>query len=180
MKQQGFTLLELMAVCLIMSLMAFIGSSGYGFMITQSNINNDKMRLLSMVQMTRQLSITNSAVTVLCPTEDNTNCVRDWNLPFIQFHDLNKNNKRDPDEAITQRFEPFDREDTVLNFPKTQIRFNEEGFANYYNGTLSYCSGDVIAGLIISRIGRIRYAQDINGDHIPDVNSSTPVTCKSR
>jgi hypothetical protein len=31
---------------------------------------------------------------------------------------------------------------------------------------------------VISRIGRIRFAQDLDGDHIPDINSTTPVSCE--
>ncbi len=178
MKQQGFTLIELITVCAITSIVAFAGSNSYSFLKARLQMDVDKSRLLSMVRMTRQQSIIYSSTMVLCPSMDTKTCIRNWKLPIILFNDINKNKKRDDNEPITHQFSPFDNKDVSINYPKSQIRFNSQGMANYYNGTLSYCSNEFVEAIVISRIGRIRFAQDLDGDHIPDVNLRTPVTCE--
>jgi type IV fimbrial biogenesis protein FimT len=178
MKQYGFTLIELSIVLAIVAILFSMGNSSYRFLITQSRIQADVGNLLMMLRMTRQQAITNTTTSVLCPSSDDKTCIRNWKLPLIQFHDTNKNKKRDNGEKIQNRFEAFSGDDVFIKYPKTQVRFNERGLAGFYNGTFGYCLGDSIQGIIISRIGRIRFALDLDGDHIPDVNPSTRVSCE--
>ncbi len=178
MKQQGFTLIELSIVLAIVAILFSMGNPSYRFIINQSRIQTDVSKLFMMLRLTRQQAIINATTSVLCPSNDDKTCIRNWKLPLIQFHDTNNNKKRDDNERIQNRFEAFSGEDVFIKYPKTQVRFNELGMANFYNGTFGYCSGESIQGIIISRIGRIRFALDLDGDHIPDVNPNTPVSCE--
>lgn len=177
MKQQGFTLIELIAVCAILGVLSTNINSGFASFIEQARIQKDVSLLLLMIQSARQTSINSASTIVLCPSRDQVNCIRNWKLPFILFNDINKNKKRDENETIISRYEAFSHPDVKIYYPKTQIRFNKNGMANYYNGTLSYCLNQSIKGIVISRIGRIRFALDLDGDHIPNVNSNTQVSC---
>lgn len=177
MKQQGFTLIELSTVLAIVAILFSVSNASYRFLINQSRIQSDIGNLLMMLRMTRQQAIIHSTTSVLCPSSNDTTCVRNWKLPLIHFHDSNKNKKRDDNEVIIKRFKGFGGDDVFIKYPKTQVRFNEHGMANFYNGTFGYCLDDAIQGIVISRIGRIRFAQDLDGDHIPDVNANTPVSC---
>ncbi len=177
MKQQGFTLIECLTICVIIGILSIPLSNSVASIIEQSRVHKDISRLLLMIQTTRQYSINHSTTAILCPSKNQINCIRNWKLPLILFNDINKNNKRDHDEIILHSFSPFHEDDIFINYPKAQIRFNENGMANFYNGTMRYCLNQYIKGIIISRVGRIRFAQDLDGDHIPDVNRNTPVTC---
>ena len=178
MKQQGFTLIELTLVLAIVSILFSLGSLSYRFLINQSRAQSDTSKLLMMLRTTRQHAIINTATTVLCPSKDDKTCIRDWKLPLILFIDSNKNKKRDSDESIQKRFEAFKGGDVFIKYPKTQVRFNEYGMTNFYNGTFGYCLEHTVKGIIISRMGRIRFAQDLNDDQIPDIDLDTPVSCK--
>jgi type IV fimbrial biogenesis protein FimT len=178
MKQQGFTLIELIIVCAIVAIVSFSLTSSYTSFIDRAHENKDISRLLLMIRTTRLYSINHASTSVLCPSTDQSNCIRNWKLPLILFIDENKNKKRDDNEPIISRFEPFSADNISINYPKTQIRFNEGGMANYYNGTLSYCLNQSATGIVISRLGRIRFALDLDGDHIPDVNHNTPIICQ--
>lgn len=178
MKQQGFTLVELLIVSAITAIISYTAVPNITFMIEKNRINTDIFRLLLLIQTTRQNSINFSTTSVLCPTESGSRCTRNWKLPLMLFSDSNKNKKRDTDEPIIHQFKAFNEPDVLIGYPKTQIRFNEQGMANYYNGTMSYCLNQTVKGIIISRVGRIRFARDLDGDHIPDVNPSTPVSCQ--
>ena len=177
MKQQGFSILEITIVLVIVAILISAGNYSYRFLIQQSRSQADVSKLLMMLRMTREQAIVHTTTSVLCPSNDNKTCIRDWKLPLIQFNDTNNNKKRDDDEIIKHRFEGFIEADVLINYPKTQVRFNHQGLANFYNGTFGYCLDTFIQGIIISRIGRIRFAQDLDGDHIPDVNRTTPVSC---
>ena len=177
MKQNGFTLIELLTICTITSIIIFFGTKSYAFIMIKSQVNTDKYRLMTMIRIARHQSINATSTMALCPSIDTKVCVRNWKLPIILFNDSNKNKKRDDNEPIIQQFSAFDSQKIIINYPKSQIRFNENGMANYYNGTLSYCNHEYVEAIVISRVGRIRFAQDLDGDHIPDVNRNTPVTC---
>jgi type IV fimbrial biogenesis protein FimT len=177
MKQQGFTLIELSIALVIVSILLTSGSASYHFLINQSRIQGDVGRLLMMLRMARQQAIVHTTTSVLCPSRDNKTCIKDWKLPIIYFFDTNNNRKRDDDEIIQRRFEAIKGDDVLIKYPRTQVRFNELGMANFYNGTFGYCLGEAIHGVVISRLGRIRFAQDLDGDHHPDVNRRTQVSC---
>lgn len=178
MKQQGFTLIELTIVLTLVSLLFSLANPSYRFIINQFRAKSDINNLLMMLRTTREHAIINASTTVLCPTSDERTCVRNWKLPTIQFVDQNNNKKRDPEESIQKRFKALGEDDVFIKYPKTQVRFNKSGMANFYNGTFGYCLEETIKGIIISRIGRIRFAQDLNDDQIPDINLNTAVTCR--
>lgn len=177
MKQQGFTLIELTIVCFIIIIASTAVIDNASRFIERTRARTDVLQLFIMVQTTREQAVNETTTSVLCPSKDQKNCINNWKLPIILFHDDNNNRKRDSYEQIINKFPPFIGENIKISYPKTQIRFNENGMANFYNGTLSYCLNSNIKGIIISRVGRIRFAQDLNGDHVPDVDLNTPVSC---
>ena len=176
-KEQGFTLIELLITLSIIILICTAGSASYSFLIDYSRSHRDRSTLYMLIQNTRQLAIDQSATAVLCPSINQVHCINDWANSLIIFIDKNKNKQRDPEEMLITQFDNLVNTQARINYPKTQIRFNSQGVANYFNGTLSYCYKDSVFGIIISRIGRVRFAQDLDGDHIPDVNYNTPVHC---
>jgi type IV fimbrial biogenesis protein FimT len=145
--------------------------------LQQYQANSDISELLLQIRTTRQYAITYSQYAVLCPSHNKRNCVNDWKAEKMIFLDTNNNNIRDANEVIERQFNALLDNNIVVKYPKTQIRFNDQGIANFFNGTLAYCSGGIIHGLVISRLGRIRMAQDLDGDHNPDVNNNTAANC---
>lgn len=177
MKQQGFTLIELIVTTVIIIIVSSFSIGSLQGLVQQSRANNDFSELLLQIRATRQYAITHSQNAVLCPTTDSTNCINDWKAAKIIFFDTNDNKLRDSNEPIERKFNALENLNAVIKYPKTQIRFNEHGVTHFFNGTLSYCMGETVHGLVISRLGRIRIAYDLNGDNIPDVNKDKTVSC---
>ena len=164
MKQQGFTLIELM---IVMSLVFTIGH------FATETLNSTKhwlepKRLFSAIQAVRNLAVSNRQFAVLCPSPDSYNCTTDWQLPLIMFIDLNDNKLRDINEQIIQTITPYNGVDRSITYPRTQIRFNPEGEINGYTGTLRYCSNFNSKGIVLSRVGRIRYLLEVEENDICD------------
>ena len=130
-------------------------------------------RILSTIQEIRSIAITNRHPTVLCPSADNYQCIKDWQLPLIVFMDVNNNKKRDLNEDIIKTITPYSGIERSIEYPRSQIRFNEQGQINGYTGTLKYCSKYNTKGIVLSRVGRIRYIQSLD----PDNQDSNPVIC---
>ena len=156
MKQQGFTLIELMATTAIAVTIGAAASHS----IASTKYWLEPKRLFSAIQETRTLSITSNNYAVLCPSEDDLVCKSDWALPLILFIDSNNNKKRDITEEIIHKFIPYPRLSRSITYPRTQIRFNGLGQVNGYTGTLTYCSDFNSKAIVLSRVGRIRYSEE--------------------
>lgn len=162
MKQQGFTLIELtIVIAIVFTIGHFtidaIGSTKHWL---------EPKRLFSAIQAVRNLAVSNRQFAVLCPSADNYNCTTDWQLPLIMFIDLNDNKLRDTNEQIIQTLTPYNGIDRSITYPRTQIRFNPAGEINGYTGTLRYCSEFNSKGIVLSRVGRIRYVREENNNDI--------------
>lgn len=177
MKHQGFSLIELSTTMAIIVTISSLNTGSWREFLLRSQANSDISELLLQVRTTRQYAITYSQHAVLCPSYNQQDCINDWKAPRMIFLDSNNNKKRDTNETIEHRFQASLDSDTFIKYPKTQIRFDNQGMSHFYNGTLTYCLGYTVHGLVISRLGRIRIAQDLNGDNNPDVDRNTPVTC---
>lgn len=177
MSQDGFSLTELSITTAITLVLLSTASHQLDLLLQNSQARNDMSTLLSQTNAVRQHAITHSQHAVLCPSYNLKDCVNDWKASKIIFLDLNNNTKRDDNEPIDRKIDAISDKNIRIKYPKIQIRFNAYGIANSYNGTLAYCLNDITKGLVISRLGRIRMAQDLNGDDVPDVNTQTAITC---
>jgi type IV fimbrial biogenesis protein FimT len=170
MKQQGFTLLELLIVAGIIMMISQASSHG----INATKYWLEPKRILSVILEIRNIAITNRQPTVLCPSADSYECIKNWQLPLMVFIDVNNNKKRDLSESIIQIISPYTGIERTIEYPRTQIRFNAQGQINGYTGTLKYCSKYNTKGIVLSRIGRIRYIQ-----HLGSASSSSSVICSN-
>lgn len=177
MKQQGFTLIELLISMVIVLILANYSISATRDLLLHTQAKSDISELLLQVRTARHYAIINSQHTVLCPSYNTLTCVNDWKAAKVLFLDINNNKKRDMNEPIERQFNSLLNPSIKIRYPKSQIRFNEQGITHFFNGTLSYCLDNIIYGLVISRLGRIRIAYDLDGDNIPDVNRNKTVSC---
>jgi type IV fimbrial biogenesis protein FimT len=168
----GFTLIELMVTTTIAVMIGGITSSS----IESTKYWLEPKRLFSAIQSTRSLSITHNQYAVLCPTEDDIACKKDWQLPLMIFIDTNNNKQRDINESIIQTITPYTNLERTIEYPRTQIRFNGLGQINGYTGTLKYCSEYTSKGIVLSRVGRIRYIQHLDKQD-ENSNSTSLPTC---
>lgn len=153
-KQYGFTLIEILSVTAIIMTISQVSSQS----IDATKYWLEPKRILSVIQEIRSIAVINKQFTVLCPSRDSYHCIRSWELPLIAFIDANDNKQRDFNEPILQTITPFAGAERSIEYPRSQIRFNQMGQVNGYTGTLRYCSQYNTKNIVLSRVGRIRYA----------------------
>ncbi len=176
MKQQGFTLIELIIVTGIIMTISQVSSNS----IDATKYWLEPKRILSIIQEIRSIAITSRQATVLCPSADSYECTKDWQLPLIVFIDVNDNKKRDIDESLIRTITPYKGIIRTIEYPRSQIRFNDRGQINGYTGTLKYCSKYNTKGIVLSRVGRIRYIQNLEintPDNSNRSNSASAIVC---
>ncbi|PHR97868.1 MAG: hypothetical protein COA78_26935 [Blastopirellula sp.] len=176
MKQQGFTLIELLTVTAIIMIVGQIASHS----ISTNKYWVEPKRLFSAIQEIRNIAIISRQFAVLCPSSDGHQCVKDWQLPLIMFIDTNNNKQRDTNESIIQTITPYTGIERSIEYPRSQIRFDEQGQINGYTGTLKYCSKYNTKGIVLSRVGRIRYALIFGDDDLPSTSPNNPIICSDK
>ena len=174
---RAFTLIELLIVLVIIGLISFMTAGAVASLSNSTKLWMEPKRIFTLIQQTRNLAITKKQFAVLCPSENSFDCKTDWQLPLIQFIDDNNNRKRDPFEPLISQISPYLNVDRQIQYPRSQIRFDSAGRINGFTGTLAYCSIGKTTGIILSRVGRIRFAQDLDSDGIPDIEPNKPVIC---
>lgn len=176
---KAFTLIELLIVLVLVGILSFFTAGASESISHGTKVWLEPKRLLTLIQQTRSIAISKKQAAVLCPSENSLDCKTNWELPLIQFVDSNDNKKRDPEEALLAHVSPYTNVDRKIQYPRSQIRFDSDGRINGYTGTLAYCSMTKTIGIVLSRVGRIRYAYDLNSDGIPDIEPNKPVVCHS-
>ena len=174
MKQYGFSLIELLVVT---SIIMIINQTAM-YSIDSTKYWLEPKRLFSAIQEIRSIAITNNQHTVLCPSSDGHNCIKNWTLPLMMFIDENNNKQRDIDETIIQTITPYSGIERTIKYPRSQIHFNGQGHINGFTGTLKYCSAFNKKGIVLSRVGRTRYIQNLETEDL-NSNPSRQPTCPS-
>ena len=152
-QQLGVTLLDLLTTLSISAILSTTAFSGLIAMKDSFDVIADKNRLLTLIKSARQTAITNNSYATICHVENNE--CSEFSSPLTVFTDNNNNQTLDSDEVTIALTKISSNAAIYWNRHKS-IRFEPNGRAGGYNGTLRYCAQDKGFDVIISRTGRIR------------------------
>jgi type IV fimbrial biogenesis protein FimT len=151
--QRGITLLDLLATLSISAILSSTAITGLFKLKANFSVMADKNNLLTLVKSARQTAITNNSYTTICHLEDNE-CT-DFSSPLTGFTDNNNNQILDTGETVIA-ITTIDQRANVYWNRHNRVRFEPNGRAGGFNGTLSYCGESEKFAVIISRVGRLR------------------------
>lgn len=151
--QCGITLLDLLATLSISAILSTAAFSGLSELKATFSVMADKNSLLTLVKSARQTAITNNTYTTVCRLKNNE-CV-DISSPLTAFSDYNNNKILDSDDTVIAITEINANAEIYWN-RHSRVRFEPNGRAGGFNGTLRYCADQSNFNLIISNIGRLR------------------------
>lgn len=177
----GFTLVEMLVTLAIVSISLAIGTPALSNLVQRHRATDDIRQLQTLIDTTRSYAVIQQIRATLCPLDEHQVCQRNWNAPLTLFADNNGNRALDPDDIIVTTAQAAET-GVLRTYPKKALTFDEQGFADFNNGSFTYCKSlddtSVLGAVwIISRMGRVRGGQDKNGDGVPETANGGAITC---
>ena len=189
---QGFTIIELMVTVALVAILAAIAVPSYTALMTNNRMAGEINDLVGSLHFARSEAIKRGLDVLACKSADGATCTTagDWGQGWIIFQDTDGDQLRDvagcpaePCEPLINAISAFASGDqfTGTGNPANWVRFNRNGFSGNSAGTLTLCEHSKdpkkARAIVISPQGRIRLAEDANGDGIVENGSGDPVTC---
>ncbi len=175
--QHGFTIIELMIAVALLAIVAAIATPSFSFMMMNNRMASEINQFVGSLHYTRSEAIKRGENVRVCTSVNGTNCdaTNDWTNGWIVIIDSSS--------TVLKVYPALRGGDTLIGDGNTgdAIRFNANGFATGFNGTVKMCESDNdlsnARGVIVAATGRIRLAQDSNSDGIVEDGSGTNLTC---
>ena len=180
----GLTLLELLVTLSILALLLSVALPGFSEIVEQKRIDISARQLQQSIELARTAAITKNGLVTLCRSRDGQTCGGRWQEGILIFVDYDGDRRIDDDDLVVRyvEFHEFDGSLTWRAFQNRQyLQITPLGFTNYQNGNFTLCppNGDrrYARQLIITRTGRVRHAQDSDGDGIREDSRGRPLRC---
>ncbi|UTW46471.1 GspH/FimT family pseudopilin [bacterium SCSIO 12696] len=183
-KITGFTLIELMASVAILGVLIAIAVQPMLDFLERNQSRAVIREVRNLVALARENAVHHGCHTVMCPSDNRTQCSRNMNAPVIVFSDCNKNREIDGDDQLYREMQPLP-ENSQLHWSfsagRRYVQMTPQGHTNSTFGSLIYCPASGKAEnarlLIISRTGRGRYGKDTNGDGVENRSGGENIAC---
>lgn len=179
-KQDGFTLVEMMVVLVILSVLIVISAPGLSDLIKNNRMLSQVYGMRAALNGARSEALAQRSFVTLCRSNDGANCGGSWNQGYIAFVDANGDGVVDDPNSPTgdQVFlsKVLDVDSLDIQYSKDpndpvsgRVRFDSQGYARLFNGTFTVCDirgANDARGIIVTAAGIVR-ALDPND----------PITC---
>ncbi|WP_438862973.1 GspH/FimT family pseudopilin [Neptunicella sp.] len=178
-KQYGLTLVELLITIAIVAILITVVGPNMRDMLVKNRVISQINEVSSMIQYARSTAVNEQTTTIICPSQDFTDCSTDWSNAKMVFIDANADGTRNANEDILAGTEI--NEGTIITTgPALPIRFSATG-VTASPATILICHDSKEAkfarALTVSLQGRVKTSDDSNNDGIYEDNSGNPLDC---
>ena len=162
MDRNGFTLVELMIVSVILMILLLLSIPSSKNLTLRHKINGQANDLFSMIYLARTEAIKRSKVVSICKSADGQNCGGNWSLGWLMFVDLNQDGALDVGETVVDAA-TVDTQ-VIINWSAfgsdNYIRLTPRGITLAQNGTFTLCphngNNDIARTVVVSKLARVR------------------------
>ena len=170
---KGFTLIEGLMSVGILAVLITVLLPDLATIREQREGSLALRRIANLVFIARVEAAKSGVMATLCPTQDGESCGGEWHDGILLFLDHNDDRYPDPEDQIVYH-EQLDNIGGTIQWrafrSKPYLQITPLGFTRYQNGNFTWCNrANSPAGahqLILNRTGRVRFAQDLDGDGI--------------
>lgn len=165
MKQQGFTLIELMITLAVIAIVAGIAAPSFSDMIQDNRLTTTSNELLTGLAITRSEAIKRGERAAICQSDDGSSCsgnASNWHEGWVVYIDEDTDGVIDGDEDIISVHASLSSNMT-LSMGASAISYDSDGLATNLSNILYFTLCDDRSdankqGLAISITGRVRQA----------------------
>lgn len=181
MRQQGFTIIELMITVALVAIIAAIGIPSFQDLVASNRVVSAINELHSGLRLARIEAVKRGDSVVFCSTSDQATCSGAWGDGWLIFHDADEDGAVDADELIRVGEGVHDGYSLTFSGGGASITFLARGMTNGQSGTFRLCDADGDAGLargiVLLTTGATRRTIDTDGSGIHEDNGGVDFTC---
>mgnify|MGYP001627516700 CR=1 FL=1 len=175
---KGFTVTELLACMAIMAVLFSMSVGHFSSLRERQHAAATINQLSNALQLARASALSQRKRHTLCPSANGENCSDDWSNGLL----IHTGTHPTPGTIVTfyPRIGSGDLRWHGFGSGKS-IQFQGNGYLLVQNGSFIYCPPTpdprLARALIINKSGRIRAAEDRDGDGVVEMSSGQPVSC---
>jgi|TARA_B110000091_G_C13711898_1_gene430864 prepilin-type N-terminal cleavage/methylation domain-containing protein len=183
---KGFTLIELMVTCSILSILLAIVIPNFNEFIIKTRVDSQISQLHHLLLITRNSAINYNQDVTLCPLNENLECTVNWQDELSVFVDFNNNGVLNPEsnEKIIKVKAAVKHGDQLqYGLKRNKVKFAATGRTTGWgsNGTFKLCPQKKIQfsrAIIVSTSGRFYLSSDIDNDGKDENRRGTEIICR--
>lgn len=185
LKNKGHSIIELMVAIGIFSLLLALTLPDFNHFIIKNRVDNEISELHRLLLLSRNIAVNTGTKVTLCPLNNASECINNWQGELSVFIDSNNNKRFDKNsnERQIQVKEAIHEGDNLLyGLKRKAIVYSPTGsLSGLSNGTFRYCPKNqetLSRGLIVAISGRV-YQSTNNNNGSADTNRNDKViNCK--
>lgn len=181
--QSGASLLELFAVLAIIATLATLALPVFGLLEREESARVLR-QFLSTVETARSAAVRRGRPVTLCPTNDQQQCINDWQTGVMLFVDADNNRQRNGDETILATVAWYDVQGRLgwrAFGNRNYLLVDRFGGLTGQNGSFTWCppatGSEPAHQLVLNGSGRFRFARDSDGDGLREDSRGRPLHC---
>lgn len=182
--QKGFTLIELMVTLALAAVLLTVGVPSFRAFIQNNRLATQLNEFVTALNVARSEAIKRARTMTVCKSADGATCTTagQWQQGWIVFLDVDGDgtvDAGDGDEVF--RVQAALLPGFTMNAgTRHRVTYSPSGLAIGFTGTWTLCDPERkvqrARGAYLSNTGRVRLAEDTDGDGVRDNGAGTPVS----
>ncbi len=168
-KEFGVTLIELLVALTILSIVSLLTITFWTAFVERNKHRSIVQNYHQLFEYARWMAASSKNLVTVCPLDQDTTCVDDWNLPVSVFPDANNDKQPDANRVwrqIAPPETPYSVRSRTAN--RGYLQFNPTGMIHGASGGLVLCPdhsgpGRKITYIAINKGGRFR-SESVDSD----------------
>jgi len=181
-RSRGFTLIELVICIALLVTIIAASTHSIGNLVDRQRSQSEIKGLMRTFHLARTSAINHAQIVTICPLGSDGRCTSDWNSPVSIFLDPDNQKALNNSDFLVHVFHGSGNghfQPAPSN--RRYFQFSSLGTSRGTMGNVTWCARNdeptLRQQLIISRSGRLRFAQDRNNDGVKEKYDGTPISC---
>ena len=182
MRQQGFTIIELMITVALIAVIAGIGIPSFRDVIAKNRVVSSINEFHQGLRLARSEAVKRNDTIVFCASSDQATCSGTWGNGWLIYHDADGDNTVDANEVVRVGDAVSGGFSLTFTGNTTSISFLARGLvSDGVNGTFKLCDSEGVAqrarGIVLLATGSTRRSIDNDGSGVHEDNGGTDFSC---